>query len=507
MSAPTLSTIPSLTLDDLRLEAKRLHRAHMAGEAEAIIRLRQHPPRRDPTQFRRADFLHVIAQEQGFASWPALKFAAETQGLDRAARVQRLKLALHQGQVRVAAHLLGETPDLAQGLFGLACALYNRAEVAQMLAEDPARATQPAGPRRPILHLAFSRWLKQQPEREDDMLAVAELLLAHGADANDSYAETPGCAPLSALYGAIRADNMALARWLLEHGATPDDGESLYHATELGHHDGLRLLLDHGANPNGTNALLRAMDFNDHAAVELLLDHGARLSEPDDTIPALHHAARRGCDRRMADLLLDAGADATREWQWTRPYAYARALGCTGLAAALGARGEISPLSREEALLARAAEGQASPGAYIDPEALPPAYRGLMSELAHRPERLEQIRALVALGVPHDRPDGPDRIPPIQIAGWNGTPEVMGYLLGLRPDLSHVNAHGGTLLNTIIHGSEHAPDRAERDHITCLRLVLEHGVALPRSAIRAAGREDIAAFLADWAEAKPGQVV
>jgi ankyrin repeat protein len=82
---------------------------------------------------------------------------------------------------------------------------------------------------------------------------------------------------LSTLYFAIgHADNMPLARWLLEHGADPNDGESLYHSTELGHHEGLRLLLAHGADPKGTNALLRAMDFHDIEAVRMLMEGGGR---------------------------------------------------------------------------------------------------------------------------------------------------------------------------------------------------------------------------------------
>lgn len=506
------------TLDDLRRDARRLHHAYSAGEPWASERIAQHPPRRDISALKRADFLHVIALEQGFESWSRLKLAAETEGLDRAARIQRLKAALFHGQTRVAAHLLEETPDLARGLFGLQCALYEREAVAAALARRPGLATERLGPRTPILHLAFSRWIHERPEREADMLAVAEMLLAHGADVNDGYPQTPGDDHrLSALYGTIgHADNMVLARWLLDRGADPDDGESLYHATELGHREGLRMLLEHGANPEGTNALFRALDFNDHEAVEMLIAHGARVEdynpadvggEAPSVIPALHQAARRGCDRHMAELLLGAGADARREWQWTRPYPYARVFGARGVAEALEARGAAMALSREEALMARAAEGLESPGEYIDPEQLAPAYRGILREIAHMPERLPQIRALAALGLPYDRPGGPERVPPVQVAGWNGVPEVMDYLLSLKPDLSHVNAYGGTLLSTIVHGSENAPLRHQRDHVACLGLVLHHGVALPRQAIAAAGREDVAAFLGDWAERHPGQVV
>lgn len=506
-----------LSLDSLRFEAKRLHRAYIAREVWAVQRLQQHPPKRDPDALRRADFLYVIAQENGFASWPRLKLAAETTGLDRAAKLQRLKIALSHGQNPVVEALLADTSDLADGLFGLECALYRREAVAAALTRDPGLALRQLGPRRPILHLAFSRWHQAHPELQADMLAVAEMLLAHGADVNDGFPAVEGEDHLlSALYGAIgHADNMGLARWLLDHGATPNDNESLYHATELGHHEGLRMLLEAGADPQGTNALLRAMDFHDHEAVEMLLAHGAK---PDDfspeeiggeapwVVPALHHAARRGCDRRIVDMLLEAGADPSHRYLGATVYAFARVHGNRAVAEAIEAQGAATPLSREESLLARAAEGRESPGEYIDPARLPAAYANILRETLHLPDRLPVLERLVALGLPWDLPDNMG-ITPVQAAGWEGLPDVMGFFLRLKPDLSHVNGYGGTLLSTILHGAENAPDRDSRDHIGCLEMALDHGVALPRREIGFAGREDIRAFLEDWAESHPGQVV
>ena len=84
---------------------------------------------------------------------------------------------------------------------------------------------------------------------------------------------------------------------------------------------------------------------------------------------------------------------------------------------------------------------------------------------------------------------------------------MMEYFLRLKPDLSHVNEYGGTLLGTIIHGSENNEARESRDHLDCARLALQEGVALPVDAIKFAGQPVMAAFLADWAQAYPGQVV
>ena len=368
-----------------------------------------------------------------------------------------------------------------------------------------------------MCHLAFSRYRQARPDLEGDMIAIAEMLVANGADVNDAMPAGPDTDHgLSALYGAIgHADNMRLGRWLLEHGASPNDGESLYHATELGHHEGLKMLLEHGADPKGTNALLRAMDFHDHEAVRMLLDAGA---EPDDfdgtpvggerpwVVPALHQAARRMSDARMIALLLDAGADPKRTFEGCSAYGHARVFGNRALARAIEARGGAPDLTPEEELLSKAGDGEDTVGIYVDPARLPDAYRNVVRTILHLPGKLDHVKRLVALGVEYDLPDM-EGLTPVQAAGWEGLPEVMGYFLQLKPDLSHVNVYGGTLLSTIIHGSENNPDRTERDHVGCLRLALEEGVALPRRAIELAGEPEVAAFLADWAEARPGQVI
>jgi hypothetical protein len=206
------------SLDALRHEAKRLQRAYDQNVLWARERLAQYPPRKSREQLVRADFLHVIAQQNGFASWPQLKLAAQTQGLDRATALQRLKIALARGNVQLAQALLTRWPDLADGLFGLQCALYQRDAVAQALAADPGLATRQAGPRSPIVHLAFSKWIHLHPELHDDMMGIAALLLAHGADVNDSTTVSPDNPHrLSALYGALgHANNMPLAQWLLD---------------------------------------------------------------------------------------------------------------------------------------------------------------------------------------------------------------------------------------------------------------------------------------------------
>lgn len=510
------------SIEQLRRDAKALKKAHEAGEVHARSRIASVAPRPDGAVLKHSDYLHVIARENSFASWPSLKLAVDMLGMDVAAKRQRLKIAVHEGQFKVVEQLLADTPTLADGDLGLEIALYRREAVEAALQTEPGRATDMLGMASPLIHLAHSRMIKVWPEREAGMLAIAELLLANGADVNlGSPAHEGSDHQLSPLYFAIgHSDNMVLGRWLLEHGANPNDNESLYHSTELGHHDGLRMLLEHGADPKGTNAMLRAMDFHDLAAVQMLLDAGVLADEFNDApvggeppfvVTALHQAARRMCGSDMANVLLDAGADPTRQFEGSSAYGYARVFGNAAVAQAIEARGFSVDLTPEEILLAKAADGGAMDGETIDPEKLPKAYQNIIRMTLHLPDvkgngKLDHVKRLVVLGMDYDRPDS-DGLTPVQLAGWEGLPDVMAYLFSLKPDLNHINGYGGTLLSTIIHGSENCPMRAERDHISCLRLALNEGIGLPRRAAELAGEEAIAAFLADWAQAHPEQIV
>ncbi|MGZ2256003.1 ankyrin repeat domain-containing protein [Roseobacter sp. A03A-229] len=507
----------TISLDQLRRDAKALRKAYEAGETYARQRVANYPPRPEGVALKHADFLHVIAREARFESWPALKLAAELQGLDRAARQQRLKIAVFEGQVHVIDRLLADTPDLTDGLLGLQIALYDQAAVEAALARDAGAATTPLGPRTPICHLAFSGYIHHRPDLAPQMIAIAELLVAHGASVNDSMPVAPeNDHQLSALYGAIgHANNMVLGRWLLEQGADPNDGESLYHATELGHHEGLRMLLEHGADPAGTNALLRAMDFEDVEAVKMLIAAGAKPSEFNGAhvggerpwvIPALHQAARRMCGPEMIEMLLAAGADPEEVFEGCSAYAYARVFGNEALTRAIEARTAPPALSPVEELLAAAAAGRSTEGAKLDPADLPDAYRNIIRMILHLPGKLDHIKRLVALGVPFDLPDA-EGLTPLHVAGWEGLPEVMRYFMDLGADLEHQNGYGGTLLSTILHGSENCPQRRDRDHAACLTRALEAGVPLPRRAADLAGVPELADILADWSERHPEQVV
>ncbi len=185
-------------LKNFRRDAKALQKAFETGEKPAIERVQAIGLK---GELKRADFLHIIARENQFISWPAMKEAIERLGLDRAQRQQRLKLALWHGQDQVIRDLVWDDPAVTDDAFGLQCALYEPRAL-ERLAADPSLASEEFGGRRAIVHLAFSKAFLAFPDRKADMFILAQALIDAGADVNDSF-PAPGDEehPLSVLYG------------------------------------------------------------------------------------------------------------------------------------------------------------------------------------------------------------------------------------------------------------------------------------------------------------------
>jgi ankyrin repeat protein len=317
-----------MNLEQLRKQAKELARDARADDDDALARLQGREPTLAHAQL-------VLAREQGYPSWPALVATAE-------ADAESFVLAATGRQRTRAEAMLAARPEIADDPWaGLA--------LGRAWHGDP---SAPGGPRgwAPLLYVCHSCF---------PSTTLAQELLDHGADPNASFVNEYG--PMSALYGAGGvAHDPELTRVLLDAGADPDDGESLYHATESSSTACLELLLAHGASTRGTNALPHALDNERFEHVRLLLDAGADPNEHAHVA----HAVRRGRGPEFVRLLAEHGADLDRPggetWRGNvplrTPYQHARLRARDEVAdtlAELGASTAIDPADAAVESLAR----------------------------------------------------------------------------------------------------------------------------------------------------------
>ena len=167
-----------------------------------------------------------------------------------------------------------------------------------------------------ILYVGASRLRDWEPGAEQRLADVAALLLSHGADAN--AAATVGMYSLPAFYFAAGCSNQPkVARLLLEAGANPNDGESLFHAAENMFVECLEMLLEYGGDLNSVDhhghntPLFYVLKYTRLDSVPWLLEHGAdpNICNGEELQTALHAAAQRGCNDDILTLLIEHGAN------------------------------------------------------------------------------------------------------------------------------------------------------------------------------------------------------
>ncbi len=136
---------------------------------------------------------------------------------------------------------------------------------------------------------------------------VAELLMAQGVDVNGG----PRCG-IPAIHEASYQGQLEMVQLLLEHGADPTIRDEKWESTAIGWADG-------GKQPDVIELLfqqdrvdiLDAVELKRYAIVaKLLKDEPSRANAPNGKGGALRFAAFHG-DLRLAELLIDAGADVS----------------------------------------------------------------------------------------------------------------------------------------------------------------------------------------------------
>jgi ankyrin repeat protein len=463
--------IPSRpSLDKDRKAAKALKKAHADGAPEALARIRAHHPRLRgksdaeiaAAPFRLSDAQLVVAREYGLESWPRWKALADFLCADFAARVRLFLEAALDEDPRRSHELLAHAPELARADLHTAGAAGDEARAREILARDPAAATRRGGPcdAEPLWTLCFSNLSLSGSPTAAARVQIAQQLLRLGANPNASAVKESDFGPFTAtaLYGSVVTRQPGLTKLLLEAGADPNDGESLYHATEPRRDPRcLGLLLQHGARPAGSNALAHALDYRNLEHVRLLLEAGADPNEVNlRGDAALHHAARRDSGPAALDLLLRHGAEIdAANTEGRTAYAIARRLGNRETAGHLLARGANDALPEADRFLAACAAGDESAARELlarDPglvERLSAEDRALLVEAAGL-HRREAVRVMLDLGFPIETKGGYDgEFTALNRAAVVASVELVELLLERGADPEAQNSYGGTALGAL----------------------------------------------------------
>ena len=504
-----------LNLDHLKKQAKELIRLYRSRDPAAMARFRAALPAAAghsdegifSLQLRLHDAQSCIAREHGFASWPDLKRYVEVRMAaqsERSARVLHWAQLLYSGDVsgtvnranpRVALRMLADDAEIVADDPYLACAIGDEAALRQATQADPSWVNRPDGPLRlpPLFAVAHSSLLRVDQFRER-LHRCAQLLIAAGADVNQHIFSRwhPGSlekpdqhCPLSTLYGAAGSNHdPALTRLLLEAGANPDDGESLYHSLE--NPACTRLLLEHGARIAESNAMYRAIDLDDDSALKLLLQHGGDPNEPARNAPLtdwgspLSWAIYRRRPRH-ARALLEAGADPVRQTpDGVSPYRLALQFGLSDTAALLRAQTDAPDISDEERFVAACAGGDEAGGRAIQarrpdlPASLSSKQLRLLPDMAAAGAD-DIVRLMVRLGWPIAVRGGDWDASALNQAVFRGDAGLTRFLLEHGADWTERHGYGDNARGTLSWASLNEPVEGG-DWVGCARALRDHGM-------------------------------
>lgn len=302
---------------------------------------------------------------------------------------------------------------------------------------------------------------------------------------------------LPPLYYACMADDLPLVKKLLEEGANPNDGESVYHSAQTNRRACLELLLAHGADLSGRNAdyhntplyFIAGHRETDAAAatalegMRWLLEHGADpnvTSEDMDETP-LQCLARHGWGRAAAELFLSHGADPSlRRKDGRTAYELAIRTGNEEMASSLRERGGVSEIAPVDVLLGacmRADEAQA--------RAMLAQHPGLIETLtrddaetivqAVYERRGASIRLMVSLGFDLGA-ESAWAGTALHHAAWLGNAEMVAQLLPLGAPVNVRDSRfGSSPIAWAAHGSTNNVGGKSTDYPAVVRSLLDAG--------------------------------
>ena len=471
-------------LDQLRRRAKALRDAARSGDTDAVGRFTRHhrPPGQTEVTLSAAQL--VVARELGFASWPRLKAAVVARESTRR-RVSVFLAASVDGQAGRAADLLRSDPGLARRDVRASCALGDADAVRDALRADPAAALAVDDERGwpPLLYTCYSRWHQIEPERASGLAEVARVLLDAGASPSTNNGARPHHGYRSALHGTAMVNNPAVTRLLLERGASPNDGESLYQAAGHNDHSCLRLLLDHGAVIAGTWALEVAVGADDPTGAAMILDAAESPAQAAELATSVLPHAAADASSSMVEVLLAASARPdTRDDDQLSALRLAVRAGNLDAAATLRAHGapdDTTSIDRFVGACMRADQAET--------RQLLAGHPGLLGELTKRdraaivdtaakPDSAAAVRLMLELGFsPHARNGLGETA--LHTAAYAGNAETVRVLLdaGADVDARDANFDATPLAYATVGSGEQAGKPG--DWATTVTLLIEAGAS------------------------------
>jgi hypothetical protein len=366
-------------------------------------------------------------------------------------------------RIAAADRMLTSDSALARATVWTMAAVGDVNALAAALTADPEAVNREGGPFAwpPLLYLAYSRIASDHPGH--DAVGAARVLLDRGADPNAGFLWDGCVPPFTALTGAIgggergeppHAHWRALAEVLLAAGADANDHQAIYNRglgdAPRDDTDVLELLYAHGLGTGDGGVWARRL--------------GDALPSPADLVAeVLQHAAEHGLERRVR-LALAHGADPDRParhpiYAGRTPLSGALRNGNLTIAAGLEAAGaDATGIGEVDRVIARAMAGDPSAG--DDPALVLAAVERDPAAIVRAATfgRAPAVRLLVALGWDVD---ARERGTALHEAAWHGDRELVEELLALGADPTIRDAaFDGTPAAWAHHGGH--PDLAAR---------------------------------------------
>ena len=460
---------------------------HLKNEAKALLKsLRATNPEAKLTDAQRQ-----LAREYGFPTWARLReFVLQWMRESRPSTVNQVLRAIQGQDLESALSAVKEHPGALSSIHVMA-SLGFFPQVQEILAADPGLVHAKAGdpPATPLLYACFTPRYRD-PKMHPFLEETVKVLLNAGADPNSK----DGRYGVPALYGVTGMHHApGVARLLLEAGANPTDGESVFHAAERNNREALDLLREFGVQLNhvgewGNTApyfLLRWHHLHQESeaarGLDWLLEHGADPNIPSgkEKETCLQVAARRGQPAAVIGALLDHGADVNaRRGDGATAWRLAKRNGHDDIAALLeDASAKPEPLSTADELLSACGRGDVSTARRLSSPALVGSLtrsdRAMLGEAAAG-GRTGTVHACIAAGFAVNEVN--DRAAtPLHEAAINGFHEIVSALIAAGADLTIRDPeHNATPLGWAIFGADHVANR-DGDYEATIRELVAAG--------------------------------